>query len=251
MMVEPDEASLTGALEDYIETVYELVRDHKVARVRDIARARKVRSASVTPAMRRLADLGLVRYVQREYIDLTPEGERFARRVYARHQILVRFLQHVLGMPEGAAVQDACAMEHSLSPVAMDHLVRFFEFLGYCPEGSSFLERFHACPMIRNEDGRCTADCPARRDAPAGPEDWAVRLDSVSPECRVRIVQVEASGALRDRILDMGILPDVHGAVLRGGPGSDRFTLRVQGFDIELSPEEANAVLIVPVEEGS
>ncbi len=247
----PHDAPLTGALEDYIETVYELVRDHKVARVRDIARARGVRAASVTPAMRRLADLGLVRYVQREYIDLTPEGERLARRVYARHQVLVRFLSRVLKMPCDVSTQDACAMEHSLSPVAMDHLVRFFEFLGYCPEGWAFLERFHACPMVRDEAGRCVADCSARRDPATDPEPRTVRLDQIHPGRPARIVQVEASGSLRDRILDMGILPDLRVEVLQGGPGSSRVTLRLQGFDVDLGSEEANAVLVVPVEDGS
>ena len=49
---------LTGSLEDYLETIYLLIRDRKVARVKDIAEARDVRMASVTPAMRRLAELG-------------------------------------------------------------------------------------------------------------------------------------------------------------------------------------------------
>ena len=71
---------LTGALEDYLETIYELVRDHKFARVRDIAKARGVRAASVSPAMKRLSDLGLIRYVRREYIDLTEQGEEEARK---------------------------------------------------------------------------------------------------------------------------------------------------------------------------
>jgi DtxR family Mn-dependent transcriptional regulator len=46
---------LSTALEDYLETIFELVRDQKFARVKDIAKARGVRSASVSPAMKRLA----------------------------------------------------------------------------------------------------------------------------------------------------------------------------------------------------
>ena len=54
-------AALKAAADGELAGLYELVRDHKVARVRDIARARGVRSASVTPAMRRLAQMGLIR----------------------------------------------------------------------------------------------------------------------------------------------------------------------------------------------
>ncbi|MBM4373322.1 MAG: metal-dependent transcriptional regulator, partial [Deltaproteobacteria bacterium] len=84
-------SELTPALEDYLETIFELVQERKVARVRDIAEARSVKAGSVSPAMRRLADLGLIRYHQREFIDLTEQGEEEARRVMARHRVLRRF----------------------------------------------------------------------------------------------------------------------------------------------------------------
>ena len=83
-------SALTPALEDYLETIFELQRSGKVARVRDIAAARNVKAGSVSPAMRRLADLGLIKYRQRDYIDLTEEGEFAARRVMSRHRVLLR-----------------------------------------------------------------------------------------------------------------------------------------------------------------
>jgi len=138
---------LSSALEDYLETIFILVRDNKFARVKDIAKARGVRSASVSPAMRRLAELELIKYVQREYIDLTPKGEVEARRIYARHRVLIRFFEEILGVPAEVAREDACSMEHSLSDVSMDHLVRFFEFLGACPEGEGLIGRFRNCSL--------------------------------------------------------------------------------------------------------
>ena len=70
----------------------------------------------------RLADLGLIRYVRREYIDLTPAGEAEARRIYARHQLLTRFLAEILDVSPESAESDACAMEHSLSVEGMDRV---------------------------------------------------------------------------------------------------------------------------------
>ena len=130
---------LTDSLEDYLETVYELVRDKKFARVKDIAQARGVRPGSVSPAMRRLAEMGLIEYVRREYIGLTPEGEERARRILARHQLLTRLFEDFLQMNHAAAEEEACAMEHSLSDEAMDQLVRFFEFLQLCPQAKELL----------------------------------------------------------------------------------------------------------------
>ena len=57
--------TLSSSLEDYLETIYRLIGSRSVARVRDIAKARDVKPASVSPALKRLQDLGLVDYVQR------------------------------------------------------------------------------------------------------------------------------------------------------------------------------------------
>jgi DtxR family Mn-dependent transcriptional regulator len=120
---------LSQSLEDYLETIYELVRDKKFARVKEIAQLRAVRPGSVSPAMRRLADLGLIRYEQREYIDLTPAGQEQAQSVLARHELLLQFLHDVLLMPKDLAQADACALEHSLSPLATRRLAGLLEYL--------------------------------------------------------------------------------------------------------------------------
>ena len=43
MAADSQKGELTGSLEDYLETVYLLIQERRVARVRDIARARSVR----------------------------------------------------------------------------------------------------------------------------------------------------------------------------------------------------------------
>jgi DtxR family transcriptional regulator, Mn-dependent transcriptional regulator len=251
--------TLSGSLEDYLETVYQLVRDHKVARVRDIALARDVRAASVTAAMRRLADLGLVRYEQREYIDLTPEGEAMAREVFSRHQALLRFLDQVLGVSPEQARADACAMEHSLSPQGMDHLVRFFEFLAGSPEGQRLLELFHAASgsgSLMAPSANCpAADAPAALRLSADGQSVArvssvVRVSSLESGARGHVVQVVGGGLVRERVLGMGLLPDVTVEVTKTGPGADEVAIRSQGFELFLSGEEARAVLVSAEERG-
>ncbi len=235
---------LTGALEDYLETIYELVRDQKVARVKDIARARKVRAASVTPAMRRLADLGLINYVQREYIDLTPAGEQVARKIFARHQLLTRFFEDFLNMPAPAARADACAMEHNLSAQGMDHLVRFFEFLGNCPEGDSFLGKFHHCSLVHDSVEVCEHVCPSREQNRNQRDQNLCRLAELSAGKRGRVTQILDSDDLRQALLDKGLLPDTEVELLRTG---EPLTVKLQGFELQLSAAEGEAVLVEPL----
>jgi DtxR family Mn-dependent transcriptional regulator len=241
---------LSSSLEDYLETVYELVRDQKVARVRDIARLRGVRAASVTPAMRRLAEMGLIRYEKREYIDLTPLGQQEAQRIFARHQVLCRFFEQVLGMRGEASASDACAMEHSLSPEGMDHLVRLFEFLCNRPEGRRFLDRFHDYSLRRDEGVGGGGDDSRRRAVPAAGPESSRSVASLAPGMRARVTQIGGSGAVRDRLLDMGLLPDVEVEVAQVGASGDRFDLRLQGFELRLSGDEARAVLVAAPEES-
>jgi len=245
MAKEERSPALTGALEDYLETIYELVRDRKLARVRDIARLRGVRSGSVSPAMRRLADMGLIRYVRREYIDLTPEGVEQAQRVYARHRILTRLFEEVLGLPTEDAVENACSMEHSLTRRGMSSLVRFFEFIQVCPEGRRLLDLFQHCGLVReNPEGECERECEARDRARAHRRGNLRSLAEMETGRKGRVVQVNAEGALRQKILDLGILPTSTITLTAADPETEDYRISLEGFEIALGRAEAEAILL-------
>ena len=234
---------LTASLEDYLETIYELVRDRKLARVKDIAQARGVQAGSVSPAMKRLSGLGLIRYVRRDYIDLTPEGVREAQRVYARHQMLTRLFEEVLQLSPAEAERNACAMEHKLTEKAMDRLVRFFEFIDSCPEGKNVLDAFHRC-TIGNEDSeacRCATELTSRTD------EVMRRVSDLSPGEGGTVTHVDGSGPIRQRLLDMGILPGVSIDVERVAPAGDPLWIRLQGYQLSLRRAEAEAIGIESV----
>ena len=236
-------AELTKSLEDYLETIFELVRDQKLARVKDIAKARGVRAGSVSPAMRRLAAMGLIDYAHREYIDLTPAGEKLARSIYARHQLLTRFFEQFLQMPSEEAKANACAMEHSLSPQGMEHLVRFFEFLQVCPDGPEFLAKFHACSVVHEGTPKCSGSC--RRNRP-GAHREAVQLWKLPLERTAKVVQVEATRDLRQSLLDKGFLPGAKLRVTRHAVDDQSLWVQLGGFDLNIGREEAQAVLTLP-----
>lgn len=242
----PASPALTGALEDYLETIYRLLRDKRVARVRDIAQARSVKPGSVSPALRRLADLGLVEYVQREYVGLTPAGERQARRVYARHRVLTRFFSEILGLEQAAAEDQACVMEHGLRDEAMERLVRLFEYLTICPNRPpDLIEAFHRCALVNEGPPGCEHACE-RRLGGAGLDGGAPRsVSDLRPGERAVVTQVNAQGAVRQRLLDMGILPRTGIEVERVAPAGDPVWVRLDGSQIALRKAEARAVQVV------
>ena len=234
---------MSSPLEDYLETIYLLVQEHGFARVKDIARARDVKASTISVALRKLAQSELVEYERREYIGLTPKGEEVARKILTRHRLLTRFFEEVLKMPPHAASKQACAMEHSLTDEAMDRMVGFFEFLGSCP---SVAEIFQRCPAaVPSEGGR-------RHDGPTGNcakctfknKVKSMSIADLKPGQRATILQIAATGALRQRLLDMGILPETTIDMERSGLGGDPLWIRCQGARLALRRSEASTIRI-------
>jgi DtxR family Mn-dependent transcriptional regulator len=251
MRISNREKGLSESLEDYLETIYNLVRDRKVARVKEIARARDVKMASVTTAMKRLSELGLIHYNQREFIELTPEGEETARRTLTRHDLLVRYFTEILHVSPENADADACAVEHYLSDESVDRIVRLFEFLTCCPrsqEGKpAFLENFHNCSLINPEISNCKYECPLGKDqfGKGKQKRMTYKLSDIPPGESATIIQVQARGAVRQRLIDMGMLPNTLVQVERKAPGGNPIWIKLKGFQLSLRKEEADGVTVV------
>jgi DtxR family Mn-dependent transcriptional regulator len=236
-------APMSEPLEDYLETIYLLVQEHGFARVKDIAKARNVKAATVSVALRKLAEAELVNYVRREYIGLTEKGEQAARRVLTRHRLLTRFFEEVLGMSAHAAGEQACAMEHVLTDEAMDRMVRFFEFLGTCP---SVVKAFGQCPAGSRpgDEHPCGTSSPDCARCSLNPQESSMSIANMKPGQSAVVTQITATGALRQRLLDMGILPETSIDVERSGPGGHPLWIRCQGARLALRRAEALNILV-------
>ncbi|MFP4194200.1 MAG: metal-dependent transcriptional regulator [Desulfosalsimonas sp.] len=150
---------LSDNLEDYLETILELEKTNKVARVKDIAEHRGVLRGSVTGALRSLAEKGLINYEPYSFITLTKKGTAVAGEINRRHRVIKNFLSRVLQLDEKTAEDNACRMEHSMDRAAVDRLVDFIEYIDTCPRtDSKWLEGF---ARHRSTRGRQKPDCSA------------------------------------------------------------------------------------------
>jgi len=122
------QSDLTTSAEDYLEVIYELMREKGYARSVDISEYLGVKSPSVTSMLQRLHRMDLVVYERYRGIRLTPKGERLARSVKERHLVITDFLR-ILGVGEKIANSDAEGIEHHLHPVTIDRITRFVDFV--------------------------------------------------------------------------------------------------------------------------
>jgi Mn-dependent DtxR family transcriptional regulator len=105
----------SAAVEDYLEQILELINSKGYARVVDIAHALKISQASVTNMVQRLAAEGLLKYEKYRGLVLTPAGEKLARNITHRHELLTDFLK-LLGLDDKVIYHDVEGMEHHISP---------------------------------------------------------------------------------------------------------------------------------------
>ena len=109
--------------EDYLEQILILLEEKGYARSTDIAEALEVTKPSVSVAMKKLRENGYIVMDEGNYITLTDTGMDIAPRIYERHKALTRFLMQ-LGVEEKTAREDACKMEHDISPETFQAILR-------------------------------------------------------------------------------------------------------------------------------
>jgi DtxR family Mn-dependent transcriptional regulator len=126
-MTKNPKGSLSGNMEDYLEAILCIGQEQAAVRVRDIAKRMDITMPSVSGALKNLEKQGFVRHPRYDWIDLTHEGRRIATEVFNRHKAIRGFLTEVLEIDPKTAERDACGMEHSISGVTLDRLVRFMK----------------------------------------------------------------------------------------------------------------------------
>ena len=103
------------AAEDYLEAMLMLKEKNGFIRSIDIAQQLGVTKPSVTYSTKRLRENGYITMDKEGLITLTESGMEIASRIYTRHKVLTQFFIK-LGVSEEIAREDACKVEHDLSP---------------------------------------------------------------------------------------------------------------------------------------
>jgi len=147
------------SMEDYLEGIAMLGGKGKVVRVSQLSRKLKVKMSSVSSALKKLSEQGLLEHERYGYIKLTSQGDELAKEVFRRHKALTRFFAEALGIEQETAEEDACKIEHVISPLSMERLTKFVEFIEACPlGGANFPSRY----KYYLEHGELPQDCLER-----------------------------------------------------------------------------------------
>jgi DtxR family Mn-dependent transcriptional regulator len=152
----PIEKPLTSVMEDYLEAIFNLDKEKKVVRVKDIAKRLDVKMPTVSSMLKTLSKRELVNYEKYEYVELTADGADVGREMQRRHEVLRKFLTDILKVDFKTADEEACKMEHTLSSGTLDSLTDFVAFIQTCPRaGEGWLDHFQEYRLHGQRHEKC------------------------------------------------------------------------------------------------
>ena len=99
--------------------ILRLTEEKGYARSVDIAVGLGVSKPSVSVAMKQLREGNYIVMDKDNFISLTETGMEIAQRIYERHKVLTRILT-MIGVDDRIAQEDACKVEHDISPQTFD-----------------------------------------------------------------------------------------------------------------------------------
>jgi len=239
--------SLSPVMEDYIETIFQLLKYEQVARVTDIAKKMNVTMSTVTSALKKLQEKKLINYSPYSTVSLTPRGRMIAEGVFRRHEVLSEFFQNVLALPAKKAIENACRIEHQIDDILLERLIDFIEFVELCPHFTIKWHEKHGFKCIEgfgsNESPGACVDCKKGIDDKTA----GMPLSELKPGEKARIIEFTKSGPGVKRMMEMGVLKGSLVGIERVAPLGDPINIKVKGYHLSLRKEDAKNIIVEKV----
>lgn len=106
--------TIRESAEMYLETILVLSKKGDVRSI-DIAKEMNFSRPSVSVTVHNLEKENYIRISESGLITLEDKGREIAERIYERHLALTEIFE-LIGVPKDIAEQDACKIEHVISP---------------------------------------------------------------------------------------------------------------------------------------
>jgi DtxR family Mn-dependent transcriptional regulator len=204
----------TSTLEEYLESIYKL-GEKGVVRPTMIAESVGVSGPTVTATLKRLQARGLITR-SKSAVELTNVGQREALDIVRRHRL------DVLGMGWDEAHEDACLLDHALSPRVQAALEGYLDNPSVCPHG-------HPIPSAEGVIEPVVGD----------------PLCDVGTNGEGRIVQVaEDNDELLQYLGSLGMFPGTDVKVCEVAPFNGPLLIEVNGSRYAIARDIASKILV-------
>lgn len=251
------ENTLSASLEDYLEAIFHITEEKQAARPKDIAQRLKVKNASVTGALRALADKGMINYAPYDIVTLTQEGRTAAEGVVNKHETLRSIFVNLLAVEEKVADEAACKMEHCIPNEILDRFIEYAKFIEACPRGGVKWVAGFGYHCDREASPETCERCMERsledfrklnkEKIQGKPMATASSLKTLKRGQRGKVLKIDSRSETNKRIVEMGVTPGTIIEVERVAPLGDPIDIRVKGYHLTLRKSEAEGIEVEPL----
>ena len=146
---------VTVAEEEYLQIIYWLQEAGLPITGANIARAMQVSAPTVHEMIGRLEADGYVTRASDKSLEFTETGKDQATQIVRRHRLIERFLTDVFDIPWDQVHEEAERLEHWMSPVVEERMLRAIGDAKTCPHGHPIFEgeRETGVPLADVEEG--------------------------------------------------------------------------------------------------
>lgn len=130
------EDKISENIEEYLEVLYRNGSNGEQVSTTTLSKELEIAPGSVTQMLKKLENLGYIKYTPYKGAILTDEGMNIAQKITRKHRILEKFLMDVLKIKEENIHDQACEMEHTLSDEAERALCTMLKNPDLCPDNN-------------------------------------------------------------------------------------------------------------------
>jgi DtxR family transcriptional regulator, Mn-dependent transcriptional regulator len=207
----------TVAEEEYLQIIYWLQEAGLPMTGANIARAMQVSAPTVHEMIGRLEGDGYVTRAEDKSLSFTDSGYEHASQIVRRHRLIERFLTDVFDIPWDQVHEEAERLEHWMSPMVEERMLRAIGDAKTCPHGHPIFE---------------------------GDRESGVPLADVEEGASVRVLRFENEAEdLLHYLKDTGLHPGLEGKL--GHSGDDEILIEADGSSHTITRSVAETVSVV------
>jgi DtxR family transcriptional regulator, Mn-dependent transcriptional regulator len=220
--------NLSKSDRELLKAIYRLSKDGSDAHTGAMADALGLTPGTVTAAIKRLDEKGMLHYRPYRGVELTPQGRQAAVAAIRRHRIVERFLSDMLGYAWNEADRLAGSFEHDLPQEVEERLFVALDRPQTCPHGFPIPE-------------------PDVVDIPEMPPLYALEPGDVA----VVAVPGSTDPEVVEFLEALGLRPGVRVEVAEKHPFDGPLVLRVNGKKRTVGEKVANQIFVKKEQERS
>ncbi len=211
----------SSRIEEYLEYIYKLQEIHEFATTSKLADRLELAPSSVSEMLKQLEQKGLVKYAEKGVV-LTKEGELEAKKVIRKHRLSERLLTDILGFKWDKVHEEACRLEHDISPEMEEKIEEKLGNPRTCPHGYP----------IPNKEGIIV-------------QNNAVKLSELKANEKGVIISVfEENPAMLQYLGSLGLYPQVEVEVRSIAPFGGPIIIRSSGSEKSVGKELTEKILV-------